>query len=180
MSNMTPSDWAAWVQAVGSIGAIIAGFRVANKQIKSTAAQARLDRIEADDDRLTAALSVAMYAADLIYEAAGQAASKGSVTGYLLVSCDYLDFDGATRALQAIPLHDLRSPAMIGGLLKIQRCVESIDRMTGNAQADPFFDEHDYSEWQEGIVEIRNTTESSMQSLAEIVEQSRRLLREHR
>lgn len=177
---MTPSDWAAWVQAVGSIGAIIAGFRVANKQSKNAAAQARLDRLEADDDRLTAAFSVAMYAADLIHEAARQAASRASVGGYLEVSCYYLDFEGAARALQAIPLHDLRSSAMIGGLLKIHRCVESIDRMTNNAQADPSFDDHDYGEWQEGIIEIRTATETAMQDLTQQVEQSRALLREYR
>jgi hypothetical protein len=168
-----------WAQAFGSIAAILAGFGVANRQAKDAAQLARRDRIEADDDRLTAALCVGMYAADLIEEAVAAAATRSSVTGYLEVSCYYLDFEGAVRALQAIPLYELRSTAMVGGLLKMQRCIEQLDRMTTNAQADSFFYEHDYSEWQEGIIEIRDAKNAAMQILADAVESSRALLREH-
>ena len=49
---MTPQDWAAWVQAVGSIVAIYGSFRIASRQHKQERAADRIRRDEEKQDDL--------------------------------------------------------------------------------------------------------------------------------
>lgn len=177
--ELTRSDWSGWVQAVGSIGAIAVGFSASAHQAKSAARLARRERLEADDHRLTAALSISMFAADLVDNVMLQVDHRGSVTGYLDESSYYLDFDGAARVLATIPLHELRSQGMVSGVLRLQRCVAQLSQMTAAGRADSSFEQSDYLEWRESVVGVRDEKNIAMDEIANEVEHSRNLLRDN-
>lgn len=46
--GLSPSDWASWVQAVGSIAAIIGSFRIAQRQTLAATLSRRVEQLELD------------------------------------------------------------------------------------------------------------------------------------
>ena len=71
----TSSDWAAWVQAIGSIAAIIAAFAISNRQFKSSLNLQRLATAEgkkAQQGILRAMLDSSLKELEEIYVAALQ------------------------------------------------------------------------------------------------------------
>jgi hypothetical protein len=125
LSNLTSAEWAAWVQAVGSIVAIIAAAWIAIDQARRQHRNA-LD-LHATEQR-TARLDVgktlsvlAVNSAKLMKHIAGQLPDRESVQNAAegLVNCDVGEMARIDTYLRGIPLHtvpySLVTPTMILG-----------------------------------------------------------------
>jgi hypothetical protein len=175
-SSMDAAVWASWVQAVGSIVAISAGFIVAARQSKAAAALAYRERVERDVDRLTAAFTIARYARDVIVEVTTGFESRDNARGFLEYS-HYVDFQGAIRALVSVQLHELRSSRMVSGILTIQRNIETLQAITNFYSSDPTFDRHDYYEIRARIDEVSQTSAAAYDGIITAVDQARAQLK---
>ncbi len=96
--------------------------------------------------------------------------------GYFLVSSYYLDFEGGKRALELIPLHELRSAEMIKGVLGVQNCLTAAHRLTEFGRENPSLDNHDIDEWFAQVEEFRLASEDAMERVSEGVDRARNLL----
>jgi len=74
--SLRASDWAAWVQAVGSIAAICAGFWTAYRQNKRASKLRQDDRKEAERDRASRAEVVAARLSGWLGEASSRITIK--------------------------------------------------------------------------------------------------------
>lgn len=171
--DLTKSDWSGWVQAVGSIGAILAGFIVVDQQIKSAARLARRERREADDDRVVAALCTALFAQDLIQDTLENMKYPTRLQGYLLLADEYYDLDGAARVLADIPLHALRSSSMIDGVLSLQRCIARIKALTSTVRGLDTFEEFDGDEWASLLAFVQHEKDAAISLITEVASRSR-------
>lgn len=109
LSNMSSSDWAAWVQAIGSIAAIFCAFLLGRYQVESARKQA-LEKYQADD------LDRKKSFAAIILNAETQAKNISDFVppdpGYDLfphLDSSLFTIEESFNALCAIPLHDVGS-----------------------------------------------------------------------
>ncbi|TYQ19887.1 UNVERIFIED_ORG: hypothetical protein JN05_01255 [Zoogloea ramigera] len=174
--GLASSEAAGWVQALGSVIAIASGFALANRQAQSAAALAKTERLEQDVERLLSAFAVVAHAKEIIDEALTNMSKEGSLMGYFLVSSYYLDFEGGKRALELIPLHELRSAEMIKGVLGVQNCLTAAHRLTEFGRENPSLDNHDIDEWFAQVEEFRLASEDAMERVSEGVDRARNLL----
>jgi hypothetical protein len=113
--GLSKSDWASWVQAIGSIGAIAGAFYLGERQAK-VAERARRELV----------VAVAEFAFD---------AAQDTVRFFLYdpdrkrIDSDYLFTrlaDGLV-ALRAVPLHEVGSAEAIKAIIKLRRVIERIE-----------------------------------------------------
>jgi hypothetical protein len=102
--GLSKTDWAAWVQAIGSIGAILGAFYLGSRQAQW---QAR-----AEDRRIRAKyLSIANVAIGYVEVILDSARPDSG--GMLLAGIEAQRLIETTSAMKAIPLHELGSPDVI-------------------------------------------------------------------
>ncbi|KQQ40441.1 hypothetical protein ASF61_06720 [Duganella sp. Leaf126] len=174
--GLASSEAAGWVQAIGSVIAIASGFALANRQAQSAAALAKRERLEEDVERLLSAFAVVAHAKEIIDEAFTNMSNKGSFMGYFLVSSYYLDFHGGKRAIELIPLHELRSTEMIKGVLGVQNCLASAYRLTEFGRENPHLDNQNIDEWFAQVEEFRLASEDAFERVSNGVDRARALL----
>lgn len=105
--GLTPSDWAAWVQAVGSVGAIIASGVIANWQYKKNFYDQELRRKEAD---LVPVLAILTLARELEFQISMCIRNLQNALDLEVINGGFdpkTRFDTLESMLKAIPLHQL-------------------------------------------------------------------------
>ncbi|MFM0231287.1 hypothetical protein [Paraburkholderia sediminicola] len=103
------SDWAAWAQALGAIGAIAAAFMISFTQRVNDQARERERDYRERIRILDGVVSVVDAAYDLIEDAPGAGArtTEDAIDEYLTRPSVYKDFQHVAVALQGIPVHTL-------------------------------------------------------------------------
>jgi hypothetical protein len=126
--DMSRQDWAAWAQAVGSIGAIIGAFEVGRRQVAADRRQAlEMDRLERERKR-DATVAVVQHAVSQ---------ASATVDGFKRIPTDVLlqvlrtDLYGlgaASDALFAIPLHEVGPAAAVVQFAQLQVTLRQMSR----------------------------------------------------
>ena len=137
----------------------------------------KLERLEADDDKLTAVFLLVLASHEMCVTALNNLQDRKSIGGYLHVSYDYLNFGRMSTALSAVPLHELRSQGMIEGLMNILDCIDRIVRISDASQEDLGFEFNDWNEVRDAAIEIEGIESRAFASVTSAVEQSRSFLR---
>lgn len=116
----TSEEVAAWVQALGSIGAIVAATLIARDSAR-TSRQIALEMQNREvAGRLEVAVHVASQARDL-REILGNRLAGSSET-----QLGANDFDNVTAAIAALPFAELRSGRLVTNLMALQRVVRML------------------------------------------------------
>jgi hypothetical protein len=114
------SDWAAWVQAVGSIGAIVGAFEVGRRQAEASRRQAIDLDVLAQQRQVDAIVAVVNHSIDQ---------ATASADSFMNMPTDVLRFalqepiyslSEATDALLAIPLHEVGTGAAVTQFAQLQ------------------------------------------------------------
>jgi len=116
-------EWASWVQAIGSIGAIIAAAFIATWQAKKTT---ELQLAIRRDDRLVVMLAVLTLAREYDSLLAKTAASLLQASATSRPPDDMRPrelFSHVEEALRAIPLHQLPNPAAVPAMSALRSSV---------------------------------------------------------
>jgi hypothetical protein len=111
--DLSKSDWSGWVQAVGSIGAIIASGWIANWQYTRHAADQEAQRKRAE---LVPMLAILTLVRDFEFHSflAISSVTNAVELDVLAALTDPLTlFDAVETSLKAIPLHQLPSPEAV-------------------------------------------------------------------
>ncbi|MBV8048510.1 MAG: hypothetical protein JO171_15275 [Paludibacterium sp.] len=126
---MNKSEWAAWVQAVGSIGAILAAIGLAQHQYKLLAAREHERQRQAQLQFSNTVLSIAAYAQRAISTAPFQTDDEVAADRYFREGgLDYGHLDQCLEALKAIPLVQLSTGegaiAVISIIASVENCIQ--------------------------------------------------------
>jgi hypothetical protein len=113
LSNLTSSEWASWVQAVGSVFAIVAAALIARHQAKLQHRSAlnllRTERITARVEIADTLAVLAGNAAKALAQVSGQLPDREAVhrAAEGSIRCDIGEVKRIEGYLNAVPLHDL-------------------------------------------------------------------------
>lgn len=130
VAGVTSSEAASWVQAVGSIGAIIGAAAVALWQMNNSRKQSGADKLEKQ---------LAMYA--VIHTAAEWAVSAGKFVGKAppdwAFRASWMNslgpaFSASLQIISKVPAHELGSPQLVTQFVTIIGGMETIDRTVNN------------------------------------------------
>lgn len=137
--DLNKGEWASWVQAVGSIFAIIAALLVVNRQIR---AQRHIEWERAVNEQIDAFATFIVLARSLIRSINSQAVlihpSRGETRGL-----DRTAIDVYLRQFRTIEVATMRHGRAVRAALRIQVCLETaigyldraeLMRASGNAQ----------------------------------------------
>jgi hypothetical protein len=117
-------DWAFWVQALGSIGAIIGAFEIARRQYQANLELER-DRIEREHKKvLLNILALAAYARKLIGEAHSYRQKSANADSAQHRRHEISKLEDISAALAAIPLHELPVVEAVSALVALRRMVK--------------------------------------------------------
>jgi hypothetical protein len=177
--ELKTADWAAWVQAVGSVVAITVGFILADRQSKAAALQSRRERLAADDEQARCVLEVARLVQAHLEPALEEMRVRGDVFGYLQVTAGYVDFDGAKRAIDSVPLFQLRSSEAIHGVLLLSASVNQVRHMTKLGQDDPMFIDLDFDEFKSAAEQTLGDLKTGIDHIVDLADQCHRVLLDH-
>lgn len=117
--ELTKSDWAAWVQAIGSMGAIVGAWRIGSRQSQAAFRHALDLREIEQQERLRAIFPIATHAFELIGELADQPFET-----YYRKSYSATAFQSCLRAINAIPLHELGRYGLVEGYMSLQSALD--------------------------------------------------------
>ena len=169
---------ASWVQAGGSIIAIITAILIMNRQSAHGLHLHKLERLEADDDKLTAVFLLANAAHEMCEIALVNLQNRSDISAFLEVGYDYLNFERVQVALAAVPLHEIRSQGMIKGVLDILDCIDRIVRICEGSQDDPEFHLSDWNDVRDEASIIQRIESTAFGKVTDAVDQSRSHLRQ--
>lgn len=144
-AELSKSDWASWVQAIGSIGAIIVAFLVADASSRRARAQAHemeQRQIDRKHQSICAILDDAvLQCQEVLYEAE----LTDRLTKFsFLVTYDPIAFAAVLTSIQAIPLHELSGYNAVRGISALRNAMIAIQRQvdipTAETKPENFFD----------------------------------------
>lgn len=118
--ELSKSDWASWVQAVGSIGAIAGAWLVGHRQSSAALRHALYLRRAQEEDRIQAIFPIASHALDLIEEIADKPFRSALYSEASFQSC--------LRAMESIPLYELGKYVLVQGYLEMQAALSDATR----------------------------------------------------
>jgi hypothetical protein len=118
--DLGKSDWAAWVQAVGSIAAIAGAWVIGKRQ--SDTAYLHAMRLQENDrhNRVLAVFPIAARAHELIVELDNMPYDHYYKGHYSAPS-----FRACIKAIEAIPLHELGKFGLVEGYMQMQQALEA-------------------------------------------------------
>jgi hypothetical protein len=120
------SEWASWVQAIGSILAIVGAVEVGRRQIKAMREEA-IESVERADRRRSEAIKaiVAHARTEAVSLKAHATSGYFSIT-QITVKLPTYTFEETLAALGAIPFHELRSYDVVSALLGLQSSLKEV------------------------------------------------------
>lgn len=119
-AGLPRNEWAAWVQAVGSIGAIAGAWALGMHQTKAAFHQALRLRNAEHVERVRALFPIAARAAELVNDLANE-----PFDDYYRERYSEAAFRNCLRALTAIPLHELGKYGLVDGYLQMLQALEA-------------------------------------------------------
>ena len=122
---------AAWVQAIGSIVAIVAAFSISYLQHKSTLKALRTIKRDANLGKLDVLLALAEQARTLIEKA--NAGIQGDISSYFEREIDSNDLRGLHEAFAAVVLHDLPSGNAVFAVLRLKEVTRQMPSLVQQA-----------------------------------------------
>jgi hypothetical protein len=134
---VTSQDFAAWVQAIGSIGAIAAAIYILDRQNRNAE---KLQRRAEDISVLRKYSGIAAivdHANDLIQDARVRLCDPHMRADFFGISYSPAAFHDVERALVAIPLHDLWSYQMVVGVREMCDLVRAVKTIVSDVSKDP-------------------------------------------
>lgn len=123
-NKLRASDWAAWVQAVGSISAIFAAWRLGANQVAAQNRLAKRMHHYQHMQRVKGILPIANKAKDLVTDLADRPTKD-----YLRNEYSESAFARCITALNAVHLTELGSYSLIEGYLDLQEGLEKAARI---------------------------------------------------
>jgi hypothetical protein len=114
--DLSKSDWAAWVQAVGSIGAIGGAVYVMDRQSEAAAKLAVDTEHRAMARRLSAIEGIVEHAFHLSMLVGAHTKPIEDFYSYFFSYVDPADLEAALASLHAIPVHTLESYKMVAAV----------------------------------------------------------------
>lgn len=126
ISNLNSSDWASWVQAIGSILAILVAIEFSRRsaqQARKSYSQAKVDGISERFEPVIALLDAAEIECEEIWEACSRNYTSGpyGVSFYLLHNIESIH-----NALEAVPVHLMPSGVSATSLLSVRVSVRNL------------------------------------------------------
>lgn len=125
LSNLSSQDWAAWVQAIGSIGAVLAAFIVSNRQFKHALLLETEKRARSDARLVDSVMAIA--------EEGKTVAEQGHrIVAWNECPIDWEDYNraklaAAYNALYAIPIHTLPSSELVRDVVGFRLSLRDLD-----------------------------------------------------
>jgi hypothetical protein len=120
LENLTASDWAAWAQAVGSIGAIIAAFLVGRQQAKAAIAAVVEAHTLQETGRLKSILAIGEAAFDRA-KRIGEAISRHETDPVAIYNVyDPTVINSMAAALTSVPAHEIGSRDAVIAILDLR------------------------------------------------------------
>jgi hypothetical protein len=129
---------AAWVQAGGSILAIVAAFLISYLQYRSTLKALTTQRRDANISKLNVLFAIAEQARTLIEKA--NAGIQGDFPSYYDREFDSNDLQGLHEAFASVALHDLPTSKAVFATLRLKEVTRQMPRLL--EQAVDELDEH--------------------------------------
>lgn len=117
-SGMGSNDVAGWIQAIGSIFAIVSSFFIANNQYKENIKSIIKSQKLASNAKKKGILSVVRFAK--MHASNIDAAIPEDVPTNIYKVYDITIINGVVEALSAAPLYEIDSPEAIGALLSLR------------------------------------------------------------
>ncbi|WP_157128447.1 hypothetical protein [Cupriavidus sp. USMAA2-4] len=115
---------AAWVQAAGSVAAIVTAIFVANAQHRAAMTLAERQAQAARTELVEASLAIVIHAQSLLLKIPGPASNNDELSVYLQQLRSYGTFDDAIAALRAIPAYRLPTFGTVSAVIKLPATVE--------------------------------------------------------
>lgn len=136
-ADLSKSDWATWVQAVGSIGAIFAAFMIGARQADVALMSVREAAHLTEKRRIEAVLGMVEFANSLADKCLDLFREDGySRLAYVLTQVDD-PLENLTVALNAIPMHEIGSAHAVSALIQLRSSTayleKAINRLLGLA-----------------------------------------------
>lgn len=154
------SDWAAWVQAIGSIGAVGVAIYISWAQAKNDRDRERARAAAENDGILMNVPAVLQNAAKIIDEMPDSTASDPVIERYLKEVFSRAQFAIATQALAAIELHRLKWWRAVELVLEMRQLFSDADVVVNTLNSD-FANRERRPEWRKGLDKIGNYKRSS-------------------
>jgi len=118
--DLGKSDWAAWVQAVGSIAAIAGAWLIGKHQSDTAYSHALSLQKNERHSRVQAVFPIAARAHELIVELDNMPYDHYYKGPYSAAS-----FNACIKAIEAIPLHELGKMGLVEGYMQMQQALEA-------------------------------------------------------
>lgn len=159
------SDWAAWAQAFGAVGAIAGAFMIAATQRASDQAKERERDYRERIRVLDGVVSIIAAAYDLIEDApgAGSRITEESIDTYFKRPSVYKDFEHVSAALQRIPVHTLPWWQIGKAVLEMQSHLTVCQRYVHSLGQD--FGNRANRAWRHNLGELRQVYDSATASI---------------
>lgn len=126
------ADYAAWVQAFGSIGAIFYAVSIADRQRRETA----LRDAQARSARLAAVRGITEHAVDIVGNATVALLNLSDAESYLS-QYDQSEFEEAFRVLQQIPMLELGTVPTVEGHTLIKGAISAMSALLAQLRINP-------------------------------------------
>jgi hypothetical protein len=124
--GLDKNSWPAWVQAIGSIGAIVGSFEVGRRQARATEEQAARAVKRAIDERNSAIKAMVIHAKD---EAASVEKNARTMPAFAFVGTlkfNPYTFSETAAAFAIVPLHELGSYQAVSSLAGLQSSLKRV------------------------------------------------------
>ena len=177
-SALKATDWAAWVQAIGSIVAIGTGFAVASYQTKAAAKLARRTQAEASFNQINTVVEILKFASSVITKALKQMNDKEFPSSYHQGESDPINFQGVEIALLGIPIFELKSAEMIENFFQVQDCYSRLKSMVEGSADGANLDRMDFADWTAHLTLIERQHTEAIYQINQIFEFAQRELAE--
>ncbi len=124
IEGMKAADWAAWIQAIGSVVAIAAAALIAGRQTRDTLAAAEADRKRRELVMEETLLSLAkQFTEEVRTVETCYATPIGAANFTQRFKAEDL-FALVEASALAIPMHEMPSPDAVTRLIALRRCIE--------------------------------------------------------
>ncbi|SOE98081.1 hypothetical protein SAMN05446635_6039 [Burkholderia sp. OK233] len=154
-------DYASWVQAFGSIGAIFYAVSIADRQRR----EANLRDAQARAARLAAVRGITEHAVDLVGRATEALLKPSDAEGYV-TTYDAAQFEEAFRVLQQIPMLELGTVPTVEGVTLIKGALSAMSVLLVQLRVNPLQIRQDHTQVANNVVRIQMQLESGRQKLA--------------
>lgn len=162
--GMKSADIAAWVQAFGSIGAIVFASLHVSHQMQAAERLAERQRAQSKYDKLSSIFPIAAAArehVDIVAEALEEAPNGSRFNG-LMLYYDARLLDICAQALAVVPLHELESGRMVEGIIDLQLAVRSAQAVLADSESASERDPDDYIQ---AARDMRSKAESAIERI---------------